>query len=153
MALLTTYGDFNKVTDEALQQSLYLLNVPDWTPGWSWLVYKRISTKRYSYVGMEYATAVSCATAKKEQYQFTTYTWTGGTTLVETTVDGAQVVAQRQDSCIYNVDVQVNVEEVVRFTWNSPVPGTDHDMPTRAEIMAQFPTRDFDETTTTEGGE
>ena len=148
MALLSSWGNYNKVTDEALQQSTYLLNVPDPSPGWMRLIYKLISTKRYSYVGMDLSTAQACANAKKQQYQLSSYTYNEGALRPElspTTVDGAQVVAQRKDGCMYNVDIQVDAEQIIRFDY----PHTY--MPTRDEILSNFPPIDFDEDNTQQG--
>ncbi len=79
MALLTSYGDYNKVTDSALnvkysvemgtmrmigtgaQGQTVVYNQPYYRVS-------RYAQKQYEYVGMNYETAVSCQNAKIDQY-------------------------------------------------------------------------------------
>ena len=65
MGLLSAYGNENKVEHTALKiwlnQKLHVGN---------YYRYTRTATKSYSYVGMDKATALSCAYEKQRQYQY-----------------------------------------------------------------------------------
>ena len=63
MGLITTYDDRNKVTDRGLAVKYSSEPVIDLST--SYYLLTRYATKTYSYVGMDYHTAKSCASAKR----------------------------------------------------------------------------------------
>lgn len=63
MGLLNTYGDANKVTYRGL--SIRYSVEPDSANGLIHYTVTRYATKSYAYVGMDYQTADSCASAKR----------------------------------------------------------------------------------------
>lgn len=75
MALLDSYGDFNKVTRSGLNK-VYAYEakyIKDF--GGMAYRYTRRCTKDYSYVGMDYDTAQACKAVKMEQYKRTIRGW------------------------------------------------------------------------------
>ena len=84
MGLINTYTDANKVTDTALKVQYAVVPDKYTSTGWvedpdsgaeSCVTYERIfyrvhryATKSYSYVGMDYSTAVACQNAKVAKY-------------------------------------------------------------------------------------
>lgn len=121
MALITGtmegygWGDFNKVTDEALSIRYMIVNGTTVTYGdgtfISWRA-RRFATKRYSYVGMDYATALRCRDAKIAQYTRTKrlYSWNGNgwtSSIFEESLQ-ADVRASRVAGRMWKVEIQVN---------------------------------------------
>lgn len=85
MSLLSTFNDYNKVTDTALQVKYSISPETVKVMGWHksdpssetetygeydmmYYVCSRYATKSYAYVGMTYDAALSCQQAKIDQY-------------------------------------------------------------------------------------
>lgn len=135
MALLSAYNDDNKVTHTALKIWLQEQRQPFFP---DWHVYQRTVTKSYSYVGMDYATAVSCAYEKQRQYQYYEGEYNPAlSATLSTLVQGANVEAVHDDGAMWHVDINVNVNDGCSF-WLSGEPTMD-------EIMSHFQLTSFDE--------
>ena len=149
MGLLTSYSDYNKVTETALKVQYAVEPDRYEYTGWvedperdvsSWVTYDRpyyrvtrYATKSYSYVGMDEATAISCQNAKVSQY---TRSFSRGTQVevpdldlpdhtrtvlsTETTREcRSDIAAQHVDGHMWNVVINVN-ENDEKFSYTLP---------------------------------
>lgn len=136
MGLMTTYGAANRVTHELLSVQ-YTSDVVD-SGSWGTLKrWTRIATKRYSYVGMDAATASSCVSAKKLQYTYNQGRYTIDTDhtihFENRKVCGASVAGTNVGGNMYDVDIAVNIQDEVLAIGDPSNPAT------------LFPNIDFDE--------
>ena len=142
MALLTYYDDRNKVESELLKIYLYQQYHSGSTYG-----YRRVATKRYSYEGMDKATALSCMYEKTSQYQYYESLYDQQLSATKKNlVQGANVQALHDAGEMYRVEIDVNVNDECAFR---------HDLssePTPEEINSHFFLQDFDEDGDGNGG-
>lgn len=130
MGLLTSYGDSNKVTEELLNVSYNSVVVASGEEA-TIRRFVRLATKRYSYVGMDLATARQCMAAKTAQYTYTraNYSKDGDTEKVL----GAAVQAVKESAHMWRVDITVNIQDEVVTDTNPSDPS------------GLFPSINFDE--------
>lgn len=133
MGLLNYYNDSNKVETELLK--IWLYQKQHYGNYW---YFKRVATKRYSYVGMDKETATRCAYDKQEQYQYYESLWDQQMSAYSRNmVQGANVAAYHDEGNMYHVDIDVNVNDECSFMLSST--------PTPAYINSKFYLQDFDE--------
>lgn len=138
MGLLNYYDDRNKIESELLtiwlHQDLHAGNVYKYT---------RVATKRYAYVGMDKATATTCAYAKQLKYKY--YENVNAIVDGEISVtgqelkDGANVAAYHDGGGMWRVDIAVDINDSVMFKY------TGEGAPSVAYINSKFSISDFDE--------
>lgn len=112
MGLLTEYNDTNKVTNTALNIK-YSVEEASFTAVSSTTRYyrcTRYAQKQYMYVGMDYATALSCQNEKISQYTRSYSRITGESGPYPETFLGctSDIVAQHQDGGMWSVVIGVN---------------------------------------------
>lgn len=137
MGLLTSYGSNNRVVynDKVVtyskqriygQWSYVMLNV-ETTRYWVW-EYHRYCTKSYMYVGMDLATAQSCAQAMVTKYtrniEISEWQTEGGNAGTFQDVPGgsicmADVCIQQQEGHMYSVIVNVREDDVKLRTFST----------------------------------
>ena len=109
MGLWTTYGDMNKVTSRGLAVRYSV------QPAAIGYEVTRYATKSYAFVGMDRATAKSCASAKRSQYtreysRVKTKSGTSGSTVAEVTVVECpcDIAETPQGGGMWQVQISVN---------------------------------------------
>lgn len=131
MGLLTSWGAANRVIDQDLvktysrqrvfQDYTYVYGVAQLITIHSVWEYHRRATKSYRYVGMDRATAESCAAAMATKYTRTTKVsdWNGSGEHAGTfsDIDGgaipmAEIAVVHVAGCMYEVHVTVNEDDV-----------------------------------------
>ena len=142
MALLTTYTEANRVINTALtvtysKRKIYgswsytNLNMQT-TIGEAW-EYSRHAVKSYTYVGMDYTTALACRSAMVALYARTTkvseFSTSGATIGTFVTVDAgtqlmADIAVQHDDGGMYSVVVNVNEQDSRTSTSGSLSPAS-----------------------------
>lgn len=135
MGLLNYYDDRNKVEHTALK--IWLNQKQHWG-NYYW--FTRTATKTYSYVGMDKKTAISCAYDKQSQYQYyeTLYDQQMSA-YTKNMVQGANVEAIHQDGNLWNVDINVDVNDECSFIYDG------QGEPSIQYINSKFYLQDFDE--------
>lgn len=123
MGLITTYDDTNKVTDRglAIRYSSELVQNDDI----SYYQLTRYCTKSYSYVGMDYQTAVECASVKRAQYtrdyaRISTSSLSSTLpTIIYIKECPVDIAPQHTAGDMWQVDIQVN-ELDIRYSETNP---------------------------------
>lgn len=108
------WSEQNKVTHRALQVQ-WLMSVVRTGITSQIREYHRIATKSYSYVGMNEATAKACQEAKLDQYTRTFVQWCndfGSIVMLESRRCVANVVMSHGDGGLWNVDIDVNEDQM-----------------------------------------
>lgn len=135
MGLLNYYDDTNKVEHTALK--LWLAQTYHFG---SYYRFSRTVTKTYSYVGMDKATALTCAYAKQAQYQYHEGLYNPDIQATERKlVQGANVEAVHDDGGMWHVDINVDVNDRCAFSYEG------QGEPSIAYINSKFELQDFDE--------
>lgn len=122
MALKTSYTSANKVTHSALAVRYSLGGMTGEKLNGSQDLYEvhRYITKNYSFVGLDYETAIACRDAKADMLKRTFYLWRVVDGELEKD-DSIQMVdsveAVHEDGDMWRVDIQVN-EDDVNYTTN-----------------------------------
>lgn len=122
MSLKTSYTSANKVTHSALSVRYSLGGLTGETLNGNQHLYEvhRYTTKSYSFVGMNYATAIACRDAKAAMLKRTFYLWKvvdGELECDESIQMVDSVEAVHEDGDMWRVDIQVN-EDDVNYTTN-----------------------------------
>ena len=122
--LLHSWGEFNKVTNRALQVQ--------WVSSFIGVInaasvyeYHRIATKAYSYVGMDEATAKMCQSAMLAQYTrvYTQWYTQRGAYRTSRRVECVASVSCDHDSAgLWNVNIQVNEDQLQYYPGYLPDP-------------------------------
>lgn len=118
MGLLQTYDNTNKVTWQGLQIK-YSCRIEQGETNdseYTYYVYSRYATKRYSFVGMDEQTAKDCAAAKLSQYtrsySIPKKSSSGGYVDSLITECMTDVAAVYVDGGMWNVDIAVNETDI-----------------------------------------